>query len=301
MLAYLNGTFLPLEHATVPVWDYGFTMGVAISEQLRTFSGRLHCLDFYLARLARGLEITGIDPHLSIEKIGNIVAEVAEKNFHELPAGSDLGIGITITAGGHAARAPAALDTLHDSTVLVYAMPLPFPRWADLYTSGIELSTVQTREIPGECIPRQLKCRSRMHYFLAENQATRKQPGSHALLLDTNGMVAEGTTASVLMVHDGTIIAPLRDNVLPSISVRFLETVICPKLGISFDRRDLTVESLHAADELLWLSTTACVLPISRLDGAKIGDETSRPMFERIIREWSNQVGIDIIEQAVTS
>ncbi len=298
MLAYLNGQFMPLESATIPVWDYGFTMGVAISEQLRTFGGRLHLLGFHLDRLANGLAISGIEPGLSTDQISAIATEVVSRNLGALPDGQDLGIGIVITAGGHAVRAPAEILDLAAATVLIYALPLDFSSWSADYENGIRLSTVNTREIPSECVPRELKCRSRMHYFLAEREANKKSPGSRALLLDTRGFVAEGTTASLLAVKDRTLIAPHAEYVLPGVSVRFVEQVICRRLAIPFQRTDLTIADLHDADELLWLGTSAGILPVAELDGVAIPQSKTKPMFRRLITEWSAQVGMDLVSQA---
>ena len=49
MIAYLNGEFLPLVDAKLPVWDFGFTMGVSLTERLRTYSGLLPLLDLHLS------------------------------------------------------------------------------------------------------------------------------------------------------------------------------------------------------------------------------------------------------------
>lgn len=297
MLAYLNGKMVPLESATIPVWDFGFTMGVAISEQLRTFHGKLPLLEMHLQRLTRGLDLTGIDPGLTQTQIVEIVTDVANQNFAMLPTGGDLGIGLTITAGGQANRAPQN-QPLNSATVLVYGLPLNFSDWASQYETGVRLTTVDIREIPDESLPRQMKCRSRMHYFLAEKQASEKSPGSRALLLDIHEHVAEGTTASLLMVRGNTIIAPHRINVLPSVSVRYLETVLCPQLELYFERADFSVEDLKEADELLWLSTSACVLPVAEVDDIAIRNFSQRPIFQKIIAAWSTNFACEIIEQA---
>src|SRR5947208_6752075 len=90
-LAYLNGRYVPLSQAAVGVFDVGFLQGVTVAEQLRTFSGRLFRLDLHLARLARSLELIGVDPGIPVAEIGKIATALAEQNRALLDPTDDLG------------------------------------------------------------------------------------------------------------------------------------------------------------------------------------------------------------------
>src|SRR2546421_5590748 len=98
-LAYLNGRWLPLSHAAVGIFDVGFLQGVTVAEQLRTFGGRLFRLDLHLARLARSLELIGVDPGLPLAEIGKIATALVEQNHVLLDPGDDLGATIFVTPG----------------------------------------------------------------------------------------------------------------------------------------------------------------------------------------------------------
>ncbi len=298
MLAYLNGQWTDLQHAAIPIWDFGFTMGVAVTEQLRTFHGKLHCLDSHLQRLRRGLEIAGIELPDSVESVGEIAVNLARENYEHHSARTDISVGIVVTPGAQPGRTPAIYAHETSPTILIYANRLPFHSWADSYYHGLKMVTASFREIPEVCLPKELKCRSRMHYYLAEKEVASKVPGAKALLLDVDGYVAEGTTGSVLVVAGQTIIAPPKHKVLPSVSVRFLEESICPAIGLKFKRQNLKPLNLRSADELLWLSTSPAVLPISELDGHTISPDAARPVFWKIIERWSQVVGVDIVAQA---
>ena len=67
-VAFLNGRWIPASAATVSVGDAGFVLGVTVAEQVRTFAGKLFRLDDHLARLARSLEIIGLDPGMSLDE-----------------------------------------------------------------------------------------------------------------------------------------------------------------------------------------------------------------------------------------
>ena len=78
--AYLNGRFLPASQASVSVWDGGFVQGTTVAEQLRTFGGKLFQLQAHIERLARSLELVGIDPGLSLQRLAEIAQELAAAN-----------------------------------------------------------------------------------------------------------------------------------------------------------------------------------------------------------------------------
>src|SRR5438874_2015608 len=98
-LAYRNGEFLPLSQLGVSVFDTGFLQGVTIVEQLRTFGGKLFRIDLHLARLARSLEIVGLDPGLPLNELGRAAAELVEKNRQLLDPADDQQATIFITPG----------------------------------------------------------------------------------------------------------------------------------------------------------------------------------------------------------
>src|SRR5687767_1819668 len=96
-LAYLNGSWIPADQASVKVDDSGFVLGVTVTEQLRTFAGRLFRLEEHLGRLRRSLEMIEVDPPLPLADLAKIATELAERNHALLAAGDDLGLAILVT------------------------------------------------------------------------------------------------------------------------------------------------------------------------------------------------------------
>lgn len=291
MLAYLNDKLIPYAQAAIPVGDFGFTMGVTVTEQLRTFNGTPHLIKQHLARLNEGLKLTEIEQPSGLLEIAN---DLTSKNFTELNPGSDLSLGICITPGASQGKSEPG-----SPTVLVYNLELPFAKWADQYSKGMQLTTVETREISVDSIPKQLKCRSRIHYYLAELEASRRAPGSRALMLDQAGNVAEATTASVAIINGNELIAPPATDVLPSIAFEFAAQ-LATQQGIKVTRRIIPPADLIQADEVLWFSTPMCVLPVTQVDETEIGDGKPGQVFSKLIASWSDDVGLDIIKQAQT-
>jgi branched-subunit amino acid aminotransferase/4-amino-4-deoxychorismate lyase len=86
-LAWQNGQFLLADKAAVALDDAGFVMGATVSEQLRTFAGKLFCLPEHLTRLARSLELVGIELPMPVEELGCVATQLAEHNYRPLPTG----------------------------------------------------------------------------------------------------------------------------------------------------------------------------------------------------------------------
>jgi branched-chain amino acid aminotransferase len=304
-VAYLNGRFLPAHQAALSIVDAGFVLGATVTEQLRTFGGRLFRTERHLQRLRHSLDVCGIEPGIGGDEFAAIADELVAHNHPLLAQGDDLGLSIFITPGlysplmGQRALGPLTSDIRpHSATVGLHTFPLAFPLWAGAYLHGISLVTTSIQQVPPRCWPAELKCRSRMHYFRADKEAAAKEPGARALLLDAEGRVSETSTANILIHEIGTgLISPPRASVLPGVS---LEVVIglARKFGIPFIEREIWPDDVAAADEVMLSSTPNCLLPVSRFDGHPIGAGTERPIFGQLLTAWGELVGLDIAAQA---
>jgi branched-subunit amino acid aminotransferase/4-amino-4-deoxychorismate lyase len=288
MLAYLNGNWIDYSDAAVPVWDYGFAMGASVTEQLRTFGGTLFCPEWHIDRLLGGLKIMGLTPPLGRDALLQLADEVVSRNWGEVPNGGDMGVGICITPGPLTKFAAATAVAQSAPTVLAYGYALNFSGLAATHINGMSLSIVETREVPNACVPKGLKNRSRMHYYLAEQEAAAKSPGSRALLLDLAGNVAEATVATVVIVEGEQLIVPPAAMILPGTALRYL-IELCERENITVVRETISPQRLKTADEVFWLSTPVAMLPVTRVDEETIGTGKPGAMFGRLIEAWSKQ------------
>lgn len=294
-IAYLNGRIVPFSSVAVSPFDAGFVLGTTVAEQLRTFRGRLFRLRDHLARLQASLEIIGVSIPESDDRLVEICHELVAHNHALLDPEDDLGLGMLVTPGKHVGYI-AANDSR--ATVILHTYPLPFGLWHEKYATGQALAVPSTRQVPGVCWPSALKCRSRMHYYLADREAHAMQPGSRALLLDTAGHITEASTANVLLFHAAEgLVSPPHDKVLPGISLA--EAVeLGEQMGVHLTERDLTPEDLYWADEVFLTSTPLCLLPVTSLDGRAIGSGSPGIFFHQLIGAWNDLVDLDIVAQA---
>ncbi len=293
-LAYLDGQFIPAEQARISVADAGFVQGATVSEQLRTFGGELFQLDSHLDRLQQSLRIIEIELPLSRAQLDATAHELVAHNGRLLEPGDDLGLSMFVTPGLYATMAMG--ETL-GPTLALHTYPLPFANWADKYCTGDALTVVDIRQVPTASWPATMKCRSRMHYALAERQARQRTPGSRPLLLDEYGFVNETPTANIVMLKDSQWITPPASRTLSGISQRVLWE-LAQRDHFSKDEAEVAVEPLLNMDEIILTSTPFCALPVTSVNGRPIADGKVGDAFRRLIARWSERVGLDVIAQA---
>ena len=290
--AYYNGQWVPDEGLSIPVSDPGFAMGITITERLRTFAGRVWRQAEHVRRLGRSAEIVGIDASVA-DELDNAITEFMKRHETLRTAGKR-----DDTEDDWAIVAFATPGVGGEPTRVVHGFPLPFKQWAHQYTKGVTLRTRDHRQTPGNCWPAELKCRSRMHYYLADQQASSLEEGARAILLDQEGFVGEASTANLVIYNEAEgIVSPVMSKVLPGVSVAVLRE-LAEQNGVAFTERDFGIEALHEADEVWLSSTSVCLLPVTCCDGRSIGSGSPGAAYKRFLSLWDQAVGLDIAQQA---
>ncbi len=284
--SYLNGNW-SLDPPQISVGDGGFLQGATLVERLRTFGGIVFRLEDHLQRLHRSLEIVGWQAASLCAEVRQASAEFMSRNEPFVAAGDDWNLVWFITPG---LTADAA-----QPTVCLHGHPLPFHNWAAGYHQGVAASLGTTRQVPASCWPAELKCRSRMHYYLADRAAA---PAAQAILLDQDGFVGEGSTANVVAsYHDRGLVTPRRTKVLPGVSQQVLYELAAAQ-GIAHLEDDITPDQLAAAEEIFFTSTSICLQPVTQLNNRPVGSGQPGPRYRQLLAAWSARVGVDISGQA---
>ena len=296
-IAYLNGEMIPQSEAKLPVYDAGIVLGATVTEMIRTFGHKPYRLEEHIARLYRSMKYVRFDTGLSEAAMIDITGKVIAHNTALLSEGEELGIIQFVTAGTFSIYAGSAGGgEKMTPTVCIHTFPLPLFLWAEALETGIHAVTPSNRHVPPQCIDPKMKYRSRLHYWLAEKEAQLVDSRAATLLLDLDGNVTEFSGGNLLIVKDGAIISPTTRNILPGIS---RQTVIelAGELQIPFIERDLQVYDVCNAEEAFESTTPFCLAPVTRINGVPIGDGKPGPVCGRLLRAWSEKVGLDIVAQ----
>jgi branched-subunit amino acid aminotransferase/4-amino-4-deoxychorismate lyase len=288
--AYLNGKWIDARELSISVSDLGFTLGATVVERLRTFAGKPFRVEQHLERLRHSLRIMHWNAAELTSEIAAAIEEFIDRNAALIAPGDDWTLTVFITPGDTSGAA--------SPTVCVHGGPLPFAGWAHKYQTGVDICITDVRQVPVNCWPPELKCRSRMHYYLADQEADHKCPGARAVLLDQRGFVGEASTANIVaFFKDRGLVTPKLEGVLPGISQQMLFE-LAGELGIPHAEANITPAELAAANEAFITSTSICLQAVVHQDGNPIGDGRPGPIFRKLLAAWSDAVGIDIAAQA---
>jgi branched-chain amino acid aminotransferase len=153
------------------------------------------------------------------------------------------------------------------------------------FTEGVHCVTSSVQQVPDACVPSAAKHRSRLHFHLAQQQAT---SGTWPILVEREGLVTEAPGANIVTVKDGLVITHER-NALPGISMQTVKDIVP-----SFRATRMRQSDVLAQDEMWLTGTPFCMLPVVSLDGTPIGDGKPGPVFRETLAKWSTMVGVDI-------
>jgi len=102
-----------------------------------------------------------------------------------------------------------------------------------------------------------------------------------AILLDTDGFVAEGAGENLFIVKDGVLYEPEIASALTGITRATVHT-LAADLGLRLQTRRLTRDDLYIADEAFFSGTAAEITPIREIDGRRIGQGQRGPVTEQL-------------------
>ena len=298
---YLRNEFLPASRAALSIYDMGIVLGATVTDMMRTFQQKPYRLDAHVHRFYDSCKYARLEPPVASERCAEITAELIAHNAKLLQPGEDLAAIWFITPGENLlyAGSASAGSATPRPTFCIHTFPLRFAFFRRLFTEGIHLVVPSTRHVPPQCVDPKIKNRSRLHWWLAEQEAHLADPAAIPLLLDVDGNLTETSGANVLLVKNGVVLSPVPRNILLGISRGVVEE-ICERIHIPFRERDLQLYDALTADEVFLTTTPYCMAPVSRVNGVRIGTaHTGGPLFERILAEWCADVGIDIRRQIV--
>jgi len=297
-VVYMNGDFIPECEARISIYDSALMFGDMVFEMTRSFNGEHFKLREHLERLYTGLEILRIPLEMTIDEMIDVCHAVTERNAKVFDENDEHRLMINVSRGPLGLYAPV-FDGKLEPTVVIADFPLKWTvaAMAPLFAEGIHLVIPSQRVIPASLMEPKVKNRSRMFYQMANIEVARmKGQNNWALLLDTDGFVAEGTGSNFFIVKDGKLITPYGRNVLRGIS-RGYTLEIADELGLIWEERNLETYDVYTADEAFMTATPFCLLPAVSLNGIQIGDGKMGEVTHSILQKWSRNVGVDIREQ----
>jgi len=267
-MVYLNGKFLPIEQAMVPVLDRGFIFGDGVYELVPVYSRVPFRIDEHLRRLERSLaEVKIRNPYTAAQWKEIIARLIREQTF------DDQGIYLQVTRG--VAKRDHAFPKDVEPTVFIMSNPLVNPPPEVVETGVAAVSAADYRwlrcdiksiSLIGNCLLRQVSA----------------DAGATETIMFRDGMLTEASASNVFIVKGGVIRSPAKSNlILPGITYDVV-VELAQEAAIPIEFAQISEAEARGADEVWITSSSKEVLAIVQLDGRPVGDGKPGPVFRRM-------------------
>lgn len=268
-IVYLNGRFMPIAEAKVPVMDRGFLFGDGAYEVIPVYSRRPFRLAEHLARLRHTLDGIRLADPLGETEWARLIGEIVARND-----GEDQSVYLQITRGADTKR-NHAFPAQVTPTVYIMSEPLVTPPQAQREAGIAAVSAPDVRWLRCD-----LKTVSLLANCLLRQQAV--DAGCIETVLFRDGFMTEGAASNIFAVKGGVLLAPPKDNLmLPGITYDVVLELAAAH-GLPAEVRPVAEAEARGADELWMTSSTKEVLPIVRLDGRPVGGGVPGPVFAQM-------------------
>lgn len=261
--AYIDGQFVPIDEARIPITDTGFTRSDCTYDVVAAWQGRLFRLDDHLARFERSWRALRLSPPLTRDAMRAVLIDCVRRSGL-----ADAYVEMIVTRG---APPPGDRDPRNFANRF-YAFAVPYV-WlvkpAD-QLRGIHLAIARdVVRIDPHAVDPTVK---NFHW----GDLTRglfeayERDANTVVLLNAAGEVTEGPGFNLFVVRAGRLWTPA-SGVLHGIT-RDTVMQLAARRDIAATVAQFDAEHLRAADEIFMTSTAGGVMPVTCLDGQPVGD-----------------------------
>lgn len=270
-LAYLNGDFVALEEARISPLDRGFTFGDGVYEVIPVYNRRIFRLEEHLQRLENSLQLIYMRNPLSMAEWKRILDRLVLDN-----PGDDQSIYLQVTRGV-SPRDHTFNDDMQ-ATVFIMVKPLQQP------DNSAGSAAIVRPDIRWQWC--HIKAITLLPSVLLRHEAN--LAGAREAILVNEGMVTEGAASNVFICEEGKVLTPPKGRqLLPGIT-RDLVIELLRQTGRECLESQVSETQLRNADEIWVTSSTQEIVPITVLDGEKVGSGQPGPVWQQAVRSYQD-------------
>jgi branched-chain amino acid aminotransferase len=279
---WFNGRLVAWDDAKVHVLAHGLQYGTGVFEGMKSYptsdGPAIFRLDAHLERFYKSAELYDLTIPYSMQALTDASLEVIRVNKLEAAYMRPVAFFDAGTLSVWTKECPV--------TVAIAAVPTA--KYLANADAGVKVTVSPVRKFDSSAMPAWAKaCGQYINSARAVNEAQRRG-FDEALLLNSKGMVAEGSGENLFLVKNGAIQTNDRDASILMGVTRASVLEIARDLGISSRVADISVDDLKIADELFFSGTAVEVTAIREVDGHVVGDGKPGPITRRI-QETFNQ------------
>ena len=267
-IAYVNGSYVPEADAKISVFDRGFLFADGVYEVTPIVNGKLVDYDAHMERLERSLGELRMAWPCSKDEMRAMHLELIKRN--------DLNEGIIymqVTRG----IADRMFNFPKDITSSLVAFPQVM-KLVDNPSARTGVKIITTPDI--RWLRRDIKSVMLLAPVLGKQEAYEK--GAAEAWMVEDGMVTEGTSSNAYIVKGDIIITrPLSNRILAGCTRRALFR-LSKEHGVKIEERLFTPGEAYEADEAFLTSASQFVMPITEIDGHRIGGGQPGPVVRKL-------------------
>jgi branched-chain amino acid aminotransferase len=270
--AFVDGRFLPVGEARVPILDWGFLRSDATYDVAHVWRGSFFRLEDHLDRFERSMEHLHLSPPYERSEIRDILIECVR-----LSGLRDAYAEIICTRG---IPRPGSRDP-RDCENRFYAFVVPFIWIADpeKQERGLHAVIGSKQRIAPESVDPTVK---NYHWLDLETGLLEayERGGETVILVDAEDNVVEGPGFNVFAVEHGTISTPDR-GVLEGITRKTI-IELAAEHGMQPEARPIPAGELGQAEEVFLSSTAGGVIPVTTVDGEAVDNGEPGPVTRQL-------------------
>jgi branched-chain amino acid aminotransferase len=277
-VVYLDGTYVPWDEAKIHMMSHSVGRGSAIFEVIgfhETAAGpAVFRLDEYVTRFRNSAALLDMESPLSAADLQEAILETIRRN--------GLKQGIVKMMGLYPEIAFKILPPRKRFQVAIFVFDLEgdIGERAQAGQGSVTACVSRWRRLDPQTVPIEAKVAANYMNGIVARTEARNLGFDYAILLDTQGCIAEGGTESLFLVREGRLLTSSLGTILDGITRRTLLEV-AKTMGIATSAGRLDPQVLNEAEELFFSGTTTKLLPIRQV-GDRILQEVPGPVTRRL-------------------
>ena len=273
-VAFMDGRWMPLAEASVPILDRGFVRSDATYDVAHVWKGRFFRLRDHVERFEASMAGLRMSLPYSAQEIADIMIQCASRSGLR-----DAYVQVTCTRG---LPPPGTRDPrLCRNRLYAFAQPFVWIADEQQRREGLRMVLSSTQRIPPESLDQRIKNFHWLDLTMGIFDAYDRD-ATVAILPAADGSITEGPGFNIFIVKDGVLATPAR-GLFEGITRR---TVIelARDMQLRCDVRSVQATEVAEAGEIFISSTAGGIMPVTRYEGRPVGD--GRPgMLTRRIEE----------------
>lgn len=277
MKIFIDGKFYSERDAKISVFDHGLLYGDGVFEGIRAYNGRVFKLKEHIDRLFYSAKAILLDLPMTHAQLCKATIETIRANKLK-----DAYIRLVVTRGiGTLGLNPRSCK--NPSVIIIAGKIQVYP--AEMYARGMEIVTVPTVRNLHSAVNPAIKSLNYLNNILAKIEANNAGV-EEAVLLNSQGFVAEGTADNLFIIKNGALMTPpLSAGALYGVT-RATVMELAEQAGIAVSEPNLTRYDLFNADECFVTGTGAEIMPVVKIDGRVIGDGKPGKLTRELVEEY---------------